>query len=1372
MTRVPSLLSRLWRCLAQERGQALPFIALALATILGFLGLAIDASHAFVNHKQMQTAADAAALAGAYDVIHGAPASVGADTSAYSTQNGGPVLHHCIAYPNITDTNCWAYPYTDKTGTVHATSVEVRIHSGVTTFFGSFVHLNFINVRTRAVASLRAGQQTPQYSFVALQSDGENHTLLVKNGSTLNVANSLYTNSCGAMPGCQNAGSTHDSFDVFGSGGTIIDQHDIFVVGGWETHDGDFVGANGSTCLIGAGPYTPSVKTAVALTTGTASFKIAGPANGTAGPVNTNDVIQIDNEQMLVTAHSGVGPNVILTVTRGYNSTAAATHLVSTVINKVGVVASNFNPSISTAAGGVNATDTTFNTSPAPTAVDPGDVIKIDTEQMLVVSVGANSLTVQRGYNGTTAAIHAGGVVIQELAAPTSVFAPGGTPSGGHCPTVGQPYLPDPFALFPGLPLGTPSSATGTPVGISKINRGAAGAKIATAVTSSANGFAVGDPVTVAGVGDGFDGTYTVASVTNPTTFTYNNSQGSNGCATVCPNTPVITGERLVGGVATVTTDVPSSLQVGDAVTVSGINAIFNAASTVSTALANTFSYSPPPFRMTVTKERLQGTTVTLTVNAVGPLAVGDTVNVSGLTGVDSPMNGSWTVTSLPGANTFTYTIPSQPPTSYSITKKAISGTTATLTTSPNNGISAGDQITVNTSPTDSRFDGTFTATGGGGAGGGTTLTYTIPAVTAAVTTKAAAAGSVTLTTSTTPFPFEATDTVSVAIGRLAYDGSPITLTGVSGGAGTFSYAAPTFQNASWTWVAASRTVTMTTASATGLRVGDTIAVTKFGGAQACFNLASVAVSAIGTNQFSYVVPGVGTCTPGANGAQKGTFSLLTTAAATAATGTATLTAFTSANGSFGTVTGPPFVNTSNTCTNCATITGRPATSVSGAFTPAWLPPGGAVGNATGTAAYPSPLLLNSGTTLQPGTYYGGICLGSANGIDCAGANCAVPASTTAYSPAVTLNGGIDATQSNVPIKWTGAAANPPDPVSGGDTIQIGSEQMAVTNVGAPTYSGGGLKNGAATLTVNRPANGTSGATHATNAVVNKVLPPPTPITVNMMPGQYIIAGGGFQVCGNMSLNAPNVLIYNTNDPSSAIGTNPYGKVGQIEINTTGTVTLGPQTLDQDPLYAGFTIFEDRAQVVDPATFTPTAYAPVQSLASGITSSDVFFTVNGTSGTIYPGNVISVDSELMMVTKVVNGSGSTVVTVTRGYNGTTPAAHSASIPVKSVTYGGDTCDSKAGKALGGDHTKMDIAFLSAGNPPGGFPLDNISGTIYAAGPRADFENAMFGDANLAVIASCIFVDGGAVPPGLPAADFEFNPGGGNDIAGVDEALTQ
>jgi hypothetical protein len=67
---------------------------------------------------------------------------------------------------------------------------------------------------------------------------------------------------------------------------------------------------------------------------------------------------------------------------------------------------------------------------------------------------------------------------------------------------------------------------------------------------------------------------------------------------------------------------------------------------------------------------------------------------------------------------------------------------------------------------------------------------------------------------------------------------------------------------------------------------------------------------------------------------------------------------------------------------------------------------------------------------------------------------------------------------------------------------------------------------------------------------------------------------------------------------------------------------------------------------------------------------------------------------------------------------------------------------------------------------------NISGTIYAAGPRADFENAMFGNANLTVISSCIFIEGGSVPPGLPAADFNLDPGGGNELAGVTESVIE
>jgi hypothetical protein len=1353
VTSLTSVVGRWRKCLAREEGQALVFVAGAMLAILGFVGLAIDSSHAFVNHKQMQTAADAAALAGAYDIVHGNPASVGSDVQKYARANGydGPDLSSRTC-TSSTDSNCWAYPYVDKQGHVHASAVEVRIHSGVKTFFSAFIHINFINVKTRAVASLVAGQETPQYSFVALQSDGENHTLLVKNSTTLNVANSLYTNSCGANPGCQNAGSVHDSFDVFGSGGTITDAHDIFVVGGWETHDGDFVGANGGTCIIGtsAGPYSPSVKTKVPLTTGTLTFGISGVASG-PGPVAVNDVIQINNEQMLVTAVSGTGASVTLTVTRGYNSTPIVAHAVNTVINKLAIQVAPFNPSISTPAGGVNATDTTFNVSGTPSAVDPGDVIQIGSEQMQVVSVDTtlNSLTVVRGFNGTTAANHAAGVVINEVAAPSSVSAPGGTPQGGFCPIVGQPYLPDPFALFPSLIPG--AQAWGTlPVSISKISRGANGnaAGVAEAVTSGPTGLSVGDQVTIAGVGSGFDGTFAVTSVSSPTDFKYSNGG---------PNMPSITGEQLSGGVVTVAVNSLFS-PFGGPVTVSGLGGVFNVTNATATGVtANNFSYNAPTDTLTVTKEVLSGGVATLTVGSTADLDNNDTVNVN--LGAGSPFNGTWTITVVNGT-TFTYV--DNATTTNPVTQKAIAtgGGLLKATLTVNNNFVNGNQVTANLSPPDSRFDGTQTIT----ARNNTSITYTIPAVAPAVTNKSVAGGVVTLTTSPAP-QFETGDTVAVALGRLAYDNATATVGTVSGS--TFTYTSPTFQNSgNPSWTKSGNSITVNMASQHAVHVGDNMKVTgaPVGAAPnngSCStggtNPATFPVTAATTTApftFTYTVPA--TCLPGVSGKQQYTIQLWDAAAsATTAPATATLVTM-PAVATGGTVTGPANINTNVAGT--ANVTATPLLTRTGLFTPAWMPTIGTAQNAAGSPTGPTPLLISTSRTLLPGTYYGGICLGSANGVDCAASNCAVASTTTPYSPPVQLNAAINATQTTFAVKWTGGT----DPVAANDVIQIGSEQMLVTIAPATTSP--------ATLTVQRGYSGTTAAAAARNAAVTRVPPPSTPPTVHLQQGEYIMAGGGFHVCGNMALDAPNVLIYNTNDPSAPAAT--YGKVGQIEINTTGTVTLGPQTLDQDPLYAGFTIFEDRAQVVDPATFTPIAYNPAQSLAASIGATDPTFNTTGATPTVYPGNVISVGTELMMVTAVVNHTGSATLTVTRGYDGTTPAAHAAGVAVKSVTYGGDTCDAKAGKALGGDHTKMDISFLGAGSAPGGFPLDNISGTIYAAGPRADFENAMFGDANLAVITSCIFVDGGAVPPGLPAADFEFNPDNGNNIAGVDEALSE
>ncbi len=366
--------------------------------------------------------------------------------------------------------------------------------------------------------------------------------------------------------------------------------------------------------------------------------------HGSSIPVAINDVIQIDNEQMLVNtmraARCSRTSNLICDTRLQQHHRGDPRE--QATVNKLGVVTAAFNPSISTPAGGINATDTTFSVSGATTAVDPGDVIVIDSEQMQVVSVGASSLTVVRGYNSTTAAIHSGGVVIKEATAPTKVAVnadgTAGQPSDPpftHCPRIARPYLPDPFALFPGPPLGNPAWTGGAPVAITQIKRVS---NVATADTSNPDGFSVGDPVQIIGVGPdtGFNGTYTVTSTPSTTEFTYANTG---------TNTPSITGEQVVGGTATVTTNYPFTLTTGNQVTVTGINNIFNVVNQLVSGTGST-SFSFNPNQMSVTNKLLQSGTATLTVNSSGGLGTpGYNVNVAN---VGAAFNGSQTVASVP----------------------------------------------------------------------------------------------------------------------------------------------------------------------------------------------------------------------------------------------------------------------------------------------------------------------------------------------------------------------------------------------------------------------------------------------------------------------------------------------------------------------------------------------------------------------------------------------------------------------------------------------------------------------------------------------------------------------------------------------------
>jgi hypothetical protein len=126
-------------------------------------------------------------------------------------------------------------------------------------------------------------------------------------------------------------------------------------------------------------------------------------------------------------------------------------------------------------------------------------------------------------------------------------------------------------------------------------------------------------------------------------------------------------------------------------------------------------------------------------------------------------------------------------------------------------------------------------------------------------------------------------------------------------------------------------------------------------------------------------------------------------------------------------------------------------------------------------------------------------------------------------------------------------------------------------------------------------------------------------MTVTMKPGIYIMAGGGFYVCGNTTLDATaGVMIYNTVD-SAATSNLLAAELDQVMFNTNGAVNLAP--VADNPPYNGMAIY----QGADPA------YVPGSNLALApatkcdnrpVNSTDIALVhtgngLDGISGTIY-----------------------------------------------------------------------------------------------------------------------------------------------------------
>jgi uncharacterized membrane protein len=120
----------------EESGQSMVLAALSIVVLLGFAALVIDVGQLYMTRQELQTAADAAALAGAQDLLT-------APSSALST------AEHYATTLNGAEEAKSANPYKGD-----SKKIEVICKTKVQAMFSRFLGSEGITVSARAVAGL------------------------------------------------------------------------------------------------------------------------------------------------------------------------------------------------------------------------------------------------------------------------------------------------------------------------------------------------------------------------------------------------------------------------------------------------------------------------------------------------------------------------------------------------------------------------------------------------------------------------------------------------------------------------------------------------------------------------------------------------------------------------------------------------------------------------------------------------------------------------------------------------------------------------------------------------------------------------------------------------------------------------------------------------------------------------------------------------------------------------------------------------------------------------------------------------------------------------------------------------------------------
>src|SRR5258708_5563078 len=202
------------KLLKDEVGQTLILTALCMTALLGFMALALDVGVLFRARRNMQIAADAAAMAGTTELFYNGTANVQQKAYAAAKANG---VDQAVSGNTVTVT----LPPVSVGGRSCATCVEVQLATpNPTVFMGIITHSNSLNVAAMAVAGSPSVSQTCVY---VMKPDVSN-ALWIHGAGSINAPDcAVYVNSDdpGALCVTGSAGkSSFAAIDVVGGQGS------------------------------------------------------------------------------------------------------------------------------------------------------------------------------------------------------------------------------------------------------------------------------------------------------------------------------------------------------------------------------------------------------------------------------------------------------------------------------------------------------------------------------------------------------------------------------------------------------------------------------------------------------------------------------------------------------------------------------------------------------------------------------------------------------------------------------------------------------------------------------------------------------------------------------------------------------------------------------------------------------------------------------------------------------------------------------------------------------------------------------------------------------------------------------------------------